>query len=75
MTWLAWLDELPLGPLLLFAVFLGLAPFHPEPHLVEKVKMLMAGTLKRPIDIFDLFWHAWAPILVVVKLVRMGMTR
>jgi hypothetical protein len=72
---MVWLDELPLAPLLMFAVFLALAPFHPEPHLVEKLKMLAAGTLKRPIDIFDLCWHAWAPILVVVKLVRMGMTK
>lgn len=41
------------------ALFLGLAPFVSEPHLVEKSRMLMNGTLTRPLDIFDIFWHSW----------------
>ncbi|HLO25634.1 MAG TPA: hypothetical protein VK187_05930 [Geobacteraceae bacterium] len=45
--------------LILLVLLLGFAPFFPQPHIVEKLRMLMAGTLKRPIDIFDLFWHAW----------------
>lgn len=49
------------------ALFLGLAPFYPQPHLVEKLRMLAAGTLKRPIDIFDLFWHAWPIALLLWK--------
>ena len=52
------------------ALFLGLAPFIPQPHIVEKIRMLTAGTLKRPIDIFDLFWHAWPFALLLYKLVR-----
>jgi hypothetical protein len=48
-----WLDYRILVPL---ALLLGLAPFHPQPHLVEKLGMLFAGTLRRPLD---LFWHAW----------------
>ncbi|AJE04806.1 hypothetical protein GPICK_04135 [Geobacter pickeringii] len=39
---------------------LGVAPFFPEPHIVEKCRMLMAGTLRRPLDIFDLVLHASA---------------
>ena len=66
-----WLDKIPLGPLVLAAVFLSLAPFVPQPHLWEKLNMLMAGTLTKPIDIFDLFWHSFLIILVVIKLVRM----
>lgn len=31
------------------ALFLGLAPFFPQPHIVEKIKMLADGTLKRSI--------------------------
>ena len=31
-------------------LLLGLAPFYPQPHLVEKLGMLMSGTLIRPID-------------------------
>ncbi|WP_298436063.1 hypothetical protein [Geobacter sp.] len=48
------------------ALVLGLAPypFAPEPHLAEKSRMLVSGTLTRPIDIFDLVWHAW-PLAVL----------
>lgn len=65
-----WLDNLPIGPLLVGAILMGLAPFRPQPHLWEKLNMLMAGTLSRPIDIFDLFLHSFLIILVILKLVR-----
>ncbi len=52
------------------ALFLGLAPFFPQPHLVEKIRMLMAGTLKRPIDIFDLLWHSWPFALLIYRFFR-----
>ncbi len=48
-------------------LLLGFAPFFPQPHIVEKLRMLMAGTLKRPIDIFDLFWHAWPFALLAYR--------
>ena len=51
-------------------VLLGLAPFFPQPHIVEKLRMLMAGTLKRPIDIFDLVWHAWPFALLAYRIFR-----
>jgi hypothetical protein len=69
---LKWLDDLPLPMLVLVALLLGLAPVLPEPHLWEKLKMLFAGTLSRPIDIFDLFLHGTPVVLLVIKLVRMG---
>jgi len=47
---------------------LGLAPFTPEPHLLEKLKMLIAGELVRPIDIFDLVLHGAPWVLLVLKL-------
>ena len=65
-----WLDKLPLTVILPLAVFLGLAPFAPEPHLWQKLKMLFAGTLTRPIDMFDLFLHGAPLVLLVVKLVH-----
>jgi hypothetical protein len=68
-----WLDKLPLVMLVLLALTLGLAPFVPEPHLWEKLKMLAAGTLTRPLDIFDLLWHAAPWVLLGAKLVRMAM--
>jgi hypothetical protein len=67
-----WLDKLPLVVLLILALTLGLAPFVPEPHLWEKLKMLAAGTLSRPLDIFDLLWHAAPWLLLAAKLVRMA---
>ena len=66
------LDYKFLIPLVLL---LGFAPFLPQPHIVEKIRMLMAGTLKRPIDIFDLFWHAWPFVLLAYKLARDFMRR
>ena len=68
---MAWLDRIPLAPLALLAVLLGLAPFVPEPHLWEKLKMLVAGSLSRPIDIFDLVLHASPIVVLVLKLARM----
>ncbi|MCP5267252.1 MAG: RND transporter [Burkholderiaceae bacterium] len=67
---LAWLDRLPYPILLVAAVLLGAAPFLPEPHLWQKLKMLAGGTLHRPIDIFDLVWHASPLLLLAVKIVR-----
>lgn len=65
-----WIDNIPLSVLLPLAVLLGLAPFSPEPHLWEKLKMLFSGELVRPIDIFDLLLHGTPLILVVIKLLR-----
>ena len=69
------LDRIPLALLALAALALGLAPFFPEPHLWEKLKMLAAGTLSRPIDIFDLVLHATPVLLLAAKLIRMALTR
>jgi len=69
------LDRLPLAPLAVFGIALGLAPFVPEPHLLEKLRMLAGGTLSRPIDIFDLFLHGIPPLLLILKLGRMAMLR
>jgi hypothetical protein len=55
---LAWLDRFPLGWLVALALWLAVAPVLPEPHLVEKLRMLAAGTLQRPLDIFDLLMHS-----------------
>jgi hypothetical protein len=51
-------------------LLLGFAPFFPQPHIVEKLRMLMAGTLKRPIDIFDLIWHAWPFMLLAYRIYK-----
>lgn len=64
---MAWLDRISYTALILVAIVLGLAPFTPEPHLWEKLKMLFSGELHRPIDIFDLFLHGAPLVLLAVK--------
>ena len=63
------LDSLPYLPLVIIAIIMGLAPFTP-PHLVEKFRMLMNGDLRKPIDIFDLFFHLAPAVLLLAKLWR-----
>ena len=67
-----WLDKIPLSTLLIIAILLGLAPFTPEPHLWEKLKMLFAGELSRPIDIFDLLLHGTPVLILLLKLTRLN---
>lgn len=66
-----WLDRIPLNILIIASLLIGLAPFFPEPHIWEKLKMLAAGTLSRPIDIFDLLFHAAPWVLLILKLIRL----
>ncbi|MFP4181735.1 MAG: RND transporter [Thiohalospira sp.] len=67
-----WLDRQSLPVILLIALTLGLAPFVPEPHLWQKLKMLSAGELSRPIDIFDLVLHGAPWMLLAAKLGRVA---
>ena len=65
-----WLDKVPLSLLILLAMYMAVAPLQPEPHLLEKLRMLSQGTLSRPIDIFDLLMHATPTVLLVIRLWR-----
>ena len=61
----AFIDGLsPLMAILFVWLMLAPWPMGPEPHLVEKFGMFQAGTLTKPIDIFDVLWHSW-PLLVM----------
>ena len=51
------IDKIPYSILIVIAVLMILAPFRPMPHVLEKLIMLKNGTLTKPIDIFDLFFH------------------
>ncbi len=72
---LRWLDKLPLTWLALVAGWLAVAPLFPEPHLVEKIRMLSQGTLVRAIDVFDLLMHALPLLLLVIKLYRLAVQK
>ena len=67
---LRWLDKIPLYMLVIAALTLGLAPFLPQPHVLEKLQMLLGGSLTQPIDIFDLILHGTPIALLVLKLVK-----
>ena len=67
---LKYIDKIPLLPLAMAAIFMSLAPFVPEPHLIEKLRMLSNAELTKGIDIFDLFWHSFLIVLLAIRLVR-----
>ncbi|MEX5730180.1 hypothetical protein Ga0609869_003533 [Rhodovulum iodosum] len=66
------LDDLPFSLVLVLALSMGLAPFLPEPHLWEKLKMLAAGTLTSGVDVFDLCLHGAPWLLLFAKSGRMA---
>ena len=70
-----WLDRIPLNLLVIVCLTLGLAPFAPEPHVWEKLKMLANGELRKAIDIFDLLLHGTPWVLLFLKLVFTGLNR
>ena len=61
-------ERMTLPLLLVVCLTLGLAPFTPEPHLWEKLKMLASGELTQLLDIFDLLLHGTPWVLLVIKL-------
>lgn len=60
--------HLPVWLLVAACLTLGLAPFQPEPHVVEKLGMLVAGSLRDPVDVFDLLLHAAPWVLLAMRL-------
>jgi len=67
---MSWLDNISFPILIIACLTLGLAPFLPEPHVWEKIKMLFAGELTRPIDIFDFILHGVPWLLLIMKLIK-----
>jgi hypothetical protein len=67
---LRFLDSISYAVLIIAGLLLLLAPFKPMPHVVEKLTMLKDGTLRKPIDIFDLLFHLLPAILLFLKVIR-----
>ncbi|MFC1549561.1 RND transporter [Nitrospirota bacterium] len=65
----SFINKLSWDLLVIACLTLGLAPFMPEPHIVEKLRMLFKGTLSRPVDWFDLVMHGTPWVLLVLKAV------
>ena len=68
------LAKIPFRFAIIFSLTLGLAPFLPEPHVWEKLKMLADGTLSKPLDIFDLLFHGLPWTILILK-IALGQTR
>ncbi|MCB9555316.1 MAG: RND transporter [Deltaproteobacteria bacterium] len=62
------MSSVPWWAIAIACITLGLAPFAPEPHVWEKLRMLASGQLRRGIDIFDLFFHGAPWLLALAKL-------
>ncbi|HNX22528.1 MAG TPA: RND transporter [Spirochaetota bacterium] len=54
--------------IIIICLTLGLAPFTP-PHIYEKLSMLINGTLRRPLDWFDLFLHGVPWLVLIIKII------
>ena len=70
MDMLAVLDKIPYGVLIILTLVMLMLPFYPMPHVLEKLIMLKNGELKRPLDIFDLFYHCIPLLVLVIKVIR-----
>lgn len=75
MNMMNWIDRMDLRFFIIASLLLGLAPFVPEPHVWEKLKMLSSGELSRPLDIFDLVLHGAPWVLLSIKLKRVNKNR
>jgi hypothetical protein len=64
------LDKIPYKIIIPLAVWMLLAPFRPMPHALEKLNMLLNGTLTKPVDIFDLFFHLFPALILLLKGIR-----
>ncbi|MBT8376861.1 MAG: hypothetical protein KJO22_08345 [Bacteroidia bacterium] len=54
---------------ILLCLTLGLAPFHPEPHLIGKLRWVMGGgNGMKFMDYFDLVLHGM-PFLLLLRLI------
>jgi hypothetical protein len=57
-------------PLAIAATALAVSPPFSEPHLWQKLKLLVGGELEQSIDIFDFVLHASLIVLLALKLAR-----
>jgi len=64
------LDKIPYSILIILTIWMLVVPIKLMPHAVEKVLMLINGTLIKPIDIFDLFFHLFPLVLLILKFVQ-----
>lgn len=57
------IDKLPTFPTILVGTWMALAPFTPEPHLLQKFLMAINGLAFSMMDVFDVFMHVGFAII------------
>jgi hypothetical protein len=62
-----YIQKIPYSSLFIAAILMGLAPFFPIPHTMEKAQMLLRGELTKSLDIFDLLFHLFPILLLGLK--------
>jgi len=62
------INQLPWIIVVILCLTLGLAPYSPQPHLIEKLILLADGQLNTPVDIFDFLMHLSPFILLILKI-------
>jgi len=65
-----WLDDIPYVFLIAAAILMAMMPFQPEPHLIEKYHLWLAGELDKAVDAFDVLWHLLPTLLLIFKFIR-----
>ena len=65
---MTWVDRMPYAGIILIAVLMMIVPLGGS-HFVEKWSMLFRGTLRRPLDWFDLFIHSAPLALLLLKVI------
>lgn len=66
---MVWLERVPWWLLIGVAIVMVLTPFG-ESHFIQKWRSLFDGTLRRPLDWFDLLMHT-APLLLLAAKVAL----
>ena len=64
-----YINQIPWIVVILLCITLGLAPYTPQPHVIEKLILLIDGKLNNPIDIFDFLMHLSPFILLTLKII------
>lgn len=65
---MSYLEKIPYTLLIVLAIIMAIVP-PGQSHLLEKTRMLFSGTLRRPLDWFDLVMHSAPLILLAIKAV------
>ena len=66
------IDNFSFPTLIFMATILAIVPYPMQeiPHSLEKIQMLFAGQLTKPLDIFDLIMHTGLIFVLLIKSYR-----